>query len=126
MIVWDVVIGTECFDIFLLRDAMLARYMLSSCVRPSVRQSRYCVETTGRIGLVLARRLPATYATLSHKEIWVFRKIRALPPGTLSQTLDLENFATASGCCCQRNSSKVEVVDDTTMVDAALYKLLGS
>jgi len=32
------------------RDAMLARYLLSSCVRPSVRPSvtsRYCIETTG-------------------------------------------------------------------------------
>ena len=36
---------------FLPRDAMLARYMLSSCVpsvRPSV-TSRYSIETTGRI-----------------------------------------------------------------------------
>ena len=27
--------------------------------------SRYCIETTGRIELVLARRLPSTYPTLS-------------------------------------------------------------
>jgi len=34
---------------FLPRDAMLARYMLASCVRPSVRPfvtSRYCIKTT--------------------------------------------------------------------------------
>jgi len=34
---------------FLPRDAMLARYMWSSCVRPSVRPSvtrRYCIKTT--------------------------------------------------------------------------------
>ena len=39
--------------VFLLpRAAMLARYMLSSCVRLFVRLSvisRYCVKTTGRI-----------------------------------------------------------------------------
>ena len=31
-----------------------------------------------------------------YKEIWVTPKIRVLPSGTLSHTLDLENFATAS------------------------------
>ena len=30
---------------FLPRDAILARYVLSSCVCPSVRHSRYCVKT---------------------------------------------------------------------------------
>jgi len=42
---------------FLPRDVMLARYMLSSCVCPSVCPSVYClswycIETTGRIELV--------------------------------------------------------------------------
>ena len=38
----------------LARNAMLARYSLSSCVRLSVRSvtSRYCIKTTGRIELV--------------------------------------------------------------------------
>jgi len=36
----------------------------------------------------------------------------ALPSGTLSQTLDLNNFATASRLCCQ-NSSTVELVHHT-------------
>jgi len=36
---------------FLPRDAMLARYLLSSRVCPSV-TSRYCIETIGRIELV--------------------------------------------------------------------------
>ena len=38
----------------LARDAMFARYSLSSCVRLSVRSvtSRYCIKTTGRIELV--------------------------------------------------------------------------
>jgi len=39
-------------------------------------------------------------------------KITVLPSGTLPQTLDLENFATASRCC-QQNSSTVELVDRT-------------
>jgi len=40
---------------FLPRDAILARYLLSSCVRLSVRlsvTSRYCSETTGQLELV--------------------------------------------------------------------------
>jgi len=114
---------------FLPRDAMLSRYMLSSCVPPSARlsvcpsvTSRYCIETTGRIGLVLARRLPSTYTTLCYKEIWVSPKIRVLPSRTLSQIPDVENFATASRSRRQQNSSSssstVEFVDDTyTTVD---------
>jgi len=38
-----------------------------------------------------------------------YPKIRVLPPGTLSQTQDLENFATASRSCCQQNASTVEL-----------------
>ena len=64
-------------------------------VRPSV-TSRYCVETTGRIEPVLARRIPFTYLTLCFKKILVSPKIRVLPSETLSQTLDLENFSTVS------------------------------
>jgi len=33
-----------------------------------------------------------------------------IPSGTLFQTLDLENFVTASRPCCQQNSSTVELV----------------
>jgi len=40
-------------------------------------------------------------------------KILVLPSGALSQTLDLENVATASLSCCQKHSSTVELVDDT-------------
>jgi len=32
---------------------------------------------------------------LQHKEIWVSPKVKILLSGTLSQTLDIENFATA-------------------------------
>ena len=45
--------------------------------------------------------------TLCYKEIRVSPKITALPSGTLPQTVDFENFATA----CR--SSTVEFVDDT-------------
>ena len=101
---------------FLPRDAMLARYTLSSCVRPSVCPSQ---AATGRIELVLSWRFPSTYLTLFYNEIWVSPEICVLPSGTLSQTPDLENFATTSRSRCQQNSSStVELVDDTyTTVD---------
>ena len=111
---------------FLPRDATLARYMLSSCVRPFVRPS-VCLPVCHKPVLYqndwfLPRRLPSTYPTLCCKEIWVSPKIMALPSGTLFQTLDLENFATASRSRCQQNSSSqsstVEFVDDTyTTID---------
>ena len=116
--------------IFIPRDAMLAWYMLSSCVRPSVGPSVCLSACPSHAGVVskrldesswfLARR---TYPTLCYKEIWVSPKIRVLPSVTLSQTPDLENFATASGSRCQQNSSSsssstVEFVDDTyTTID---------
>jgi len=43
----------------------------------------------------MAWRLPSTYPTLCVKQIWVSPEIRVLPSGTLTQTLDLENFAKA-------------------------------
>jgi len=50
----------------------------------------------GRIELVfLACRLVLAYPALCCKEIQVSSKIRVLPRGTLSQTPDLENFASA-------------------------------
>jgi len=70
----------------------------------------------------LARRLlPTYYFLLSYKEICISSKIRVLPSRTLSQTQDLENFATVSRSRCQQyssSSSMVELVDDTyTTVD---------
>ena len=60
------------YVVSLLRDAMLARYLLSPCVRLSVH----------------------------HKEIT--QKIRVLPSGTLSQALDLRKFRyTGSLSRCQ-------------------------
>ena len=62
-------------------------------------------------------RPPSAYPTLSYKELWVSPKTKVLPSGTLSQTRDFEDFATASRSCCRQNSSSssstVELVDDT-------------
>jgi len=57
--------------------------------------SRSSIETDERMGLVLARESLSTYPTLCYKEIKVPLIIRVLLSGTLLQTLDLENFATA-------------------------------
>jgi len=59
------------FYIFLLCDAMLARYMLSSCVPPSVRlsvTSRYCIETTEWIELLYG--MEASFH-ISHTLLWI-------------------------------------------------------
>ena len=48
-----------------------------------------------------------------YKKILVRPQIRILPSGSLFQTLDFKNIATASRCFCQRNSSTVELVDHT-------------
>jgi len=61
----------------------------------------------------LAWELPSTHPILCYKEILVPPKLKVLSSGTLSQTLDLENFATASRWCCEQNSSTVELVDYT-------------
>jgi len=88
---------------------MLARYVLSSCVRPSVRPfvtSRYCIDTTKRIELVFGME-----ASFHLSDTF----------GTSSRTPDLENFATASRSRCQQNSSSSstdELVDGTyTTID---------
>jgi len=51
-------------------------------------------------------------------------RIKVIFSGTLSQTLDLENFATASQSCCRQNWSTVELVDDTYS-GRCLTSLLG-
>ena len=81
-------------------DAVLARYYVAMALclflPPSI-TSRYCIETIGLIEMVLAWRLSSTYPTLCYKpkEIRVPPKIREIPSGTLSQTLDWKKFATA-------------------------------
>jgi len=104
--------------VFLQHDARLA-WCHHVSVHQSIRHmviSQYCIETTGRIKLLLVWMLPSTYLTLCYKETWVSPKITVLPSWTLSQTMYLENFTTASQSCCQQNlstSSAVEFVDDT-------------
>jgi len=99
------------------------RVTVCPSVRPSVClsvTSRYYMETTGRIELVLARKLSSIYPALRYKEIWVSPKIRTLSSESLSQTSDLENFATASRSRCQQHSSSsttVEFVDTYTTID---------
>ena len=95
---------------------------LSVC--PFVRQTVVVSKRLDKSSWFLARRLPSTIPTLCYKEIGVSPKIKVLPSGTLSQTPDVENFATASRSRCQQNSSSsstVELVDDTyTTVDESL------
>jgi len=63
---------------------------MSICHKPVLYQNNW----TNRIELVLAWCLSSTNPTLTlcYKEIWVSPKIRVLPSGTLSQTLDLKKF----------------------------------
>ena len=85
-------------------------------VRPSVCPSvtsRYSIETTGRIELVVETGVPLTYATACYKESRVSPKITVLPFGTLLQTLDSEKFVAESRPRRQQNSSTVELVDHT-------------
>ena len=73
---------------------------LSVCHKPVVYRS-----ATWQIELVLACELPLTCSKLRGKEIRLPPKIRPLSSGTLSQTTDFWNFATASRLGCQQNSS---------------------
>jgi len=77
---------------FLSRDAMLARCMLSSYVRPSVRH-KSVLYRNDESSWFWARRLPSIYPTLCCKEILVSPNIRVLPCGTLSNTPDLETIS---------------------------------
>jgi len=98
-------------------DAVLARYYvaMSPCLflPPSV-TSRYCIETIGLIEMVLAWKLPSTYPTLCYKpkEIRVPPKIREIPSGSLSQTLDWKKIRHGIRSC-QQNLSTIELADDT-------------
>jgi len=92
-----VIIGLGWVCIILPRDALLARHMLSSGVCLCVRQAG-----------VVSKRLAESssfwhggFLPLCYKEIRESPIFRAFPSGTLSQTSDLENFATASLSSCQ-------------------------
>ena len=77
--------------IFTGRRYASAAYAVFMC--PYVRQSvclsvtnRCCIETTGRIELILAWRLLFAIPTMCYKENWVSPEIRVLPSGILSQS----------------------------------------
>ena len=71
------------------RNAMLARVLAMAL----------CLSITSRCSIEKAERIRLVYGvgdpTVCNKEIQVPSKIRVLPFGTLLQTRDLENFATA-------------------------------
>jgi len=106
---------------------MLARYRLSLCVRLFVR----LLVRLAQAGVVSKRLDESSWfwhggflSPIPHCVIRTFVVLRLLPSGTLSQTPDLENFATASRSRCQQNSSSstVEFVDDTYTI---IYKSIN-
>ena len=103
-------------------DAMLARNMLSSSVRlsvclsarPSV-TSRYYIETTGRIELVLAWTLPSMSAI---RKFGHLQKLGYFPLELCIKLRTFRNIAMESRSRCQQNSSTIELVDDTHLCDS--------
>ena len=98
------------------------RRPLSVCLSVCPSQAGVVSKRPDESSWFLECRPPSAYPTLSYKELWVSPKTKVLPSGTLSQTPDLEDFATASRSRCRQNSSSssstVELVDDTyTTVD---------
>ena len=112
--IW-VIRGSCCF--FTARryaSAVTATSLVYPCPCPCLSQAGIsCMETTGRIRLVLLWRLPSTYHTLCYEKFGYRQKRRYFPQELCSkvQTPDFKNFATASRSCCQQNSSTVELVD---------------
>jgi len=112
--------ASQHFVNLLLRDPMLTRYLLSSfvclSVRPIVQHTPVLDQIqnhwTDRAGFCHGVFLPPILCVI---RIFGCLQIRVhctvLPSGTLSQTLNLQKFATASeSCCdCQHNSSTVEL-----------------
>jgi len=106
------------------RDAILAHGIsccpvcVCVCVRVCHKTVLYS-ETDGRNDLgVLARMLRST-CYIPHRVLRKFKylqKIRVLPSGTLSSTLNVANFATASRSCCRRSSFSISTAPTT--VDA--------
>ena len=113
--------------------AILVRYLLSSSVRPSVRHKPvlYRNDWTNRAGF-----WHGSFFSIFHlccKESWVgpSPNITVLPSGTLSRTLDLENFATASRSRCQQEALLSQtgrvgeiLTDSTSRSPSAVAELL--
>ena len=82
----------DVLSVFYPHDAMLARIVaMALCLCLS--QVSVLSKWMDGSSWFLASRLLSTYPTLCYKEIQVYTKIRVFPTGTLSQTPDLENFA---------------------------------
>ena len=97
---------------FLLRDAMLVQYLLSSCVCPS--QARIVSKRLDESSWVMICRPPFTYSTLLCKEIGYLQKYGYFPLGLCRKLWTLENFSTASQSRCQQKSFTVELINDTS------------
>jgi len=111
------------------RGAILAQYILLSCVCLSVRLSQTGIVSKrpyrprwlwhGSLGpifsfsAILCYQANPFYPAPYYNEIRASTEVRILLYGTLSQTLDLDNFAMASRSCSQQNSSTAELVDHT-------------
>ena len=102
----DALISQFNFSLNIFYRATLFAVITCRSVRPSV-TSRYCIETTGRIELVFG--MKASFY-LCCKEIRVSPEIRVLPSGTLSETPDLDNFATESRSRCRLNETQCSVL----------------
>ena len=81
-------------------DAMLARVLavaacLCVCLSACLSRVGVLLKQLNESSWFLAPKLPSTHPALCYEEIRVSSEIRALPSGTLSQTLDLKNFAPA-------------------------------
>jgi len=107
----------------LLHDAMLPQYLLLTCVCLFI-----CHKPVvyWNVCWYLAWRLPFTCHTLCGSEIWVSPKIRVHLSRTLSQTPDLENFATESRSHCQQNSSIWHLYNSQQFMDVCYKSVDGN
>ena len=95
-----IVVDRSHFDDLYPRGAMLAPVLAmalcpSICSSDRLSQIGVLSKRLDESGWVSVWELPSTYPTLCFIEIQVPLKIRVLFSGTLLQSLDLENFATA-------------------------------
>ena len=94
--VFRVVLAVHCLTHY-LRDAVLERHQQWPCVCLSVRLSVLPSVLSKRLKRsiwIMGQRLPSAYPALRYiNRNSLIYKIRALLSGTLSQTLDLKNFA---------------------------------
>jgi len=83
------------------------QFTLSSCVCVSVCLSGIVSNVLDEWSWFSAWMLPSIYHTPCYREIQVSPKRIVLPSQTLSETLDMRNFATANRSCYQLSSSSL-------------------